>query len=378
LVVAEVALAFVLLAGTGLMIRTFYRLQQNEPGYHATHLFSARLDVAELKKMTPEMRRQKTDAVMARIEAIPGVSSVAMTQGLPNEYSATMAWQILGAIGTENRDVQAVASPVSPRFIETLGLPLRAGQTLVGARESDAPVAVVNEAFAREYFGGANPVGQQLVVGKAQWEIVGMVGDARSMRAAAKPTVYFPEWQRMSYALQLLIRTEGIAADGLGAQVRKAVYEIDAALVLADFESVEKVLAREINMERQAYGLLRVMSGLALLLAGFGLAAMMVYTVAQRFREIGVRMALGATPAMIRDMVYRRGLVLVGAGVLTGIALTWALSRFLESLLYETPAFDPMTYGVTAVVMVVMAGLACALPAWRAAKVNLTQLLRAE
>lgn len=378
LVVVEVALAFTLLAGTGLMIRIFYQLQKVEPGYATENLFSARLDVMALRTLEAKVREQRLSEIVERVRTMPEVDSVAMTANLPSEYHSPSAWKLSGSAGAEEREVQAGGIPVSAGFFEAMRWPLRAGRSLAESRPTDSPVVMVNEVFAREYFGGANPVGQHFVVGKAQWEIIGVVGDGRSRRSAAKPMIYYPDWLRGNFSPLLVVWTRGAAAGDFGRRLAQAVYEVDPKLVLTQFEPVEMTLDREVSQERRAYALLRVMSGLALLMAGFGLAAMMVYTVAQRLREIGVRMALGATPAMIRSMIYRRGLVFVGLGTMVGFGLTWSLSRFLESLLYETPTFDPVTYAGTAGVIALAAVLACGLPAWRAAKVNLTQLLRAE
>jgi putative ABC transport system permease protein len=287
--------------------------------------------------------------------------------------------QIAGSGEAGNAPVEAQGVAVSADFLEVLGVPLKAGRTFGGMRPGDAPAVVINEAMARAYFAGRDPRGEQLVLSpKEKWEIVGVVGDTRTLRNQAKPMFFYPMWLRSNVASQLIIRTAGAPGAEFQKELRRAVYEVDPKLVLTDIFSVTRRLEMEVSQERQALSLLKVLSGLALFLAVVGLGAMMAYTVAQRRAEFGIRLALGATSGSVQWLVVRHGLVLASLGVTSGLILAWALARFLEVLLYQTKSHDVLTYSVVGVLMVLIAVPACWLPARRAAKFDLAKLLRAE
>ncbi|WP_438480234.1 ADOP family duplicated permease [Oleiharenicola lentus] len=380
LVVVEVALAVVLLAGAGLMLRTFQQLQDVKPGFDPTQRYQARIDQTKLSSLTPAMRQEKINQVLERLRAVPGVSGVGVTSTMSSEYfSPWQNLQIAGAGDAANAPVQAQGVAVSADFLEVLGVPLKAGRTFGGMRPGDAPAVVINESMARAYFSGRDPRGEQLVLSaKEKWEIVGVVGDTRTLRHEAKPMFYYPVWLRGNMASQLVIRTAGAPGASFQKELRRAVYEVDPKLVLTDVFSVTRRMELEVSQESRALSLLKVLSGLALFLAVVGLGAMMAYTVAQRRGEFGIRLALGATVESVQWLVLRRGLVLVALGVTAGLSLAWVLARFLEALLFQTKGHDPLTYGVVGMLMLLVALPACWLPARRAASVDLAKLLRAE
>lgn len=381
IVVLEVALAVVLLAGAGLMLRTFQHLQEVRPGFDPTQRYQARIDLTKMRSLPRAERQEKLNQVLERVRAVPGVAGVALGGStVGSEYfNPWPNLQIAGTSAGPNAPVQAQGEAVSADFLEVLGVPLKAGRTFGGMRPSGAPVVVINETMARMYFPGRNPRGEQLVISaKEKWEIVGVVGDTRSPRREAKPMFYFPVWQGANWSSELVIRTLGAPGPDFQKELRRAVYDVDPRLVLTNISSLVRRLEMEVNLEQRVLVLLRVLSGLALFLAVVGLGAMMAYSVAQRRGEFGIRLALGATTESIQWLVLRRGLLLAGLGVAGGLGVAWALARFLEALLFKTKGHDPLTYGAVGLTMLVVAVAACWWPARRAARVDLAKLLRAE
>jgi ABC-type antimicrobial peptide transport system permease subunit len=269
---------------------------------------------------------------------------------------------------------------VGPGYFAAIGLPLRLGRDFAGIHRGDPRVVVINDALARRLFPQANPLGQRLDLGFDKvCEIIGVVGDVHEVgaRQAPLPHYYVPFGQRKSsknYFLHVLLRLAGKPGTGLEAEVRKTMYSIDPRIV-SQFWKLED---DSLFVERGTLAVLQVMSVLALLLATMGLFAVMAYTVAQRQREFGVRMALGASPDVLLRLVLRRGLALAALGIAIGLGASWGATRFLASVLYETSPYDPATYAGVAIMLLVVAAVASWLPARRAAKVDPIAALRAE
>jgi hypothetical protein len=297
-----------------------------------------------------------------------------VTNVIPNFYNAQKL-KIAGR--SDNVEVEAQGTSGSADFLEVLGVPLRAGRSLATLRQGDAPGVVINETMARTYFAGRNPVGEQLQMDeKTLWEIIGVVGDTRSARLEAKPRFYFPFWQPRGFANGILLRTAGAPGEKFINEIRRAVYEVDPKFAVMNVTALDRQLKQEVSTEMFMLAVLEVMSALALLLAIMGLFTMMAYTVEQRRSEFGIRFALGATPAMIHRLVLGRGLGLAATGVALGLGLAWGLSRFMESLLYQTRTNDPVTFVIVGGLMLLVAVPACWVPAHRATRVDLSVLLR--
>lgn len=374
LVVLEAALAVALLTGAGLMVRTFHQLQQVKPGFEPLLRYNVNLQISREENIAFAVRRERYKQMAERLRQVPGVASASLvTNIIPNFYSP----QKLKIAGRpDNVEVEAQGVAGAADFLEVLGVPLKAGRSLATLREGDAPGVVINETMARTYFAGRNPVGEQLQIdAKTLWEIIGVVGDTRSMRMEAKPRYYFPWWQR-GWLSGILLRTSGDPGPKFINEIRRAVYEVDPKFAVMSVNSLDRQLRQEVQLENSMLAVLEVLSALALLLAVIGLFTMMAYTVAQRRTEFGIRFALGATPAMIHRLVLGRGLALAATGVGLGLGLAWGLSRFMESILYQTKAADPLTYAVVGGLMLLVAVPACWLPAHRATKVDLANLLR--
>ncbi len=279
-------------------------------------------------------------------------------------------------------EIQLIGNGVSPEYFPTLGVPILAGRGFAGMHPGDPPVAIISENAARRYFGSANPLGQHLDMDKnGKWEIVGVVGDVRDWgrRQGTKPQFYYPFWQPPTFTSSLfeLVRLANTPPPGLEAMIRRAAYAADSHLIV-NVQHLADNARQDVQNERNAMLIMEVMSALALVLAATGLFAVMAYGVAQRQREFGVRMALGAAPRDLQRLVLRRGLLLAAAGVVIGLGAAWSLTRFLQSVLYETSVHDPITYTGVAVALLGVALLACWLPAKRAARADPMEVLRAE
>lgn len=375
LVVLEATLAVALLAGAGLMVRTFHQLQQVDHGFDPARRFNVYLQVSREENLTAAVRTERYKQIAERLARLPGVTAACLVSTIVPTYYNPQKLRIAGR--SDDAEIEAQGTPGSADFLEVLGVPVRAGRSLATLRPGDAPAVVINELMARTYFAGRNPVGEQLELDpKTRWEIIGVVGDLRSARQTAKPRFYFPYWLPRGYVNGMLLRTAAVPGAGFIKEIRRAVYEVDPKFAVMNVVALDQQLKQEVRLEQNMLVILEVLSALALLLALTGLFAMMAYTVAQRRTEFGIRCALGATPAQIQRLVLRRGLALAAAGVALGLGLALALGRLLESMLYETRLGDPLTLLVVAGVMLLGAVPACWLPARRSSRVDLTVLLR--
>jgi putative ABC transport system permease protein len=374
LVVLEAALAVALLTGAGLMVRTFHQLQSVNLGYDPANKLVLNVRMPRSDPATPQLRLARLERLIEGLKQLPGVTGVGMADVVIPVSARARKVRVEGVA----EEIEAEGSAVSPEFLATLGVPLRAGRGLETLRATDPPVVVINETMARTYFGGQLPFGRRLELSARQkWEIVGVVGDVRAPREEAKPRFYYPHWQTGGWAGTVLIRTAGAPGPNFASQLRRAVYEVDPRLAVTLTMPLEQRLRNELWFERFMLAVLQVLSGLALLLAGFGLFASMAYNVTQRRSEFGVRLALGATEPDLQRLVLGRGLALAAAGVVSGLGAAWMLTRFLEAVLYQTSRHDALTYGAVGLLMLAVAVPACWVPARRAARVDAAGLLRA-
>ncbi|HET7535956.1 MAG TPA: FtsX-like permease family protein, partial [Candidatus Didemnitutus sp.] len=381
LVIVEAALAVTLLVGTGLMVRTFQKLQHMNPGYETSRRYQLQLVLPRQEQMSVQAHTEKVVQIMERVATVPGVTAAATAQFVaPRANYPTRKLKVRGQAGTENAgEIDVVLNPVSAEYLELMGVPMRAGRSLAGLHRGDAPVAVVNQAAVRKYFPDRNPIGQIFELSPQEtFEIVGVAGDVRSARAEPAPACYFPYWQSNSYLNSIVVRTAGEPGKGFQVELRRAVFDVDPKFSVTSITSLEDSLRQETWAERQTLVLLEVLSMLALLLAVVGLFATLAYSVMQRRGEFGIRFALGASVTSVYRLVVARGLALVAIGVALGLGLAWSLARFIESMLFETSTHDPLVFGLVGCAMLLVALPACWLPAMRATKVDLTKLMRSE
>lgn len=394
LVVAEFAVAVAVLVGAGLTVRSLLRLQRVDVGVAA----ATAANVAVARLAPPEARYPKApqvvafyDEVLRRVAATPGVRGAAVSAMLPPSDGG-----MSDHVAAEGFTEAAGAPPplgemqfVSPGYFATLGLPARRGRVFTDADREGAPmVAVINEALARQFFAGRDPIGRWIRTGgegNAQLRVVGVVPDVRhqGLDAAAAPTVYLPHRQHGWWrTMHLVVRITGDprAADGRGLApaLRRAVAAADPGVALDDVRSLEQRVYASAARPRFRAGLLGAFGGLAVALAGAGIYGVLSYTVRQRRREVGVRLALGAPRGAVVRLVVGDGMRLAVAGVALGLGLAFGLARLLASVLFEVSPADPVTFGLTALGLAAVGLAACAVPAWRASRTDALVALRAE
>ncbi|MBI2512442.1 MAG: ABC transporter permease [Opitutae bacterium] len=379
LVVVEATLAVALLAGTGLMIRTFQRLQEYDPGFRTANRFVVNLRISRDENMKADVRLERFKQIVERLKTVPGVTGASFVGSnfAPSFFGPA---KVKLSSRPDAGEVEAAAHLMMPDVLEQLGVPLRAGRSLAELRPGDPVSVVVSETFARNYFPGRSPLGERIEITPHDvWEIVGVVGDIRSARLEAKPRFYFPYWQQKGNTnFNVLVRTAAKPGPKFNSDLRRAIYEVEPKFAVMSVNSFEQQLRWEISTERFVMTALEVLGGLALLLAVLGLFAMIAYSVAQRRAEFGIRLTFGATPASLQWLVVRGGLVLAALGVALGLGIAWGLARLMTAVLYGTRGADPVIFGVVGLVMFVVALPACWWPARRAGQVDVVKLLRAE
>jgi putative ABC transport system permease protein len=394
LMVAEVALACVLLTGAGLLIRSFFQMQRIDTGFDSTNVVTAGLPIpqnrfADAAQLTGYLRRI-TDA----IEAVPGVRDVALTSALPMRgWGFGMPFQIADRPVADRANRQpCFFKMVSPSYFRTLGLRLRKGRGLNDRDLQGTPaVTVINETMSRKYFAGEDPIGkriliQQIVPGKTQlgpeipWEVVGVVADERVTNLDDKrdnPGLYVTNEQSPTPFQGVVVRA---AADASSIQesVRKAVYSVDKDQPLPDLKTLEQVKSESMASDRLQSQLLAGFAVIALLLSAVGIYGVVAYSVVQRTQEIGIRAALGAGRASILGLILRDGMMMTGVGLALGIAAALAMTRFLNTLLVGVGAADPLTIAAVGIMLIGVTMLACYVPARRASRVDPMIALRSE
>ena len=400
LVVSEMALALLLLIGALLMIRSLVRLQSIDPGFRTSGFLTASLSLPRVDYPEDHQVRAFYGDLFDRFAGLPGVTAVAGSGDLPHDIGNYLSFEVEGRPPAPDGVVQdAVWTYVTPGYFEALGIPLIQGRLLSamdpaplprpeGAQDDpnapqDPMSAVVSESFAKKWFDGEDPLGRRITLGDpvtGPWmTIVGVVGDTRNqgLDEPSYPAIYQVFAQATSTRMTLFVRTGGDPL-ALAATVRAAVREIDKDQPLAAVMSLEEHLAESLAARRFNMLLLTLFAALALLLAAVGIYGVISYGVARRSHEIGVRMALGAQRADVMRLIARQGLGLTLAGIAVGLLLAAGLTRLLSSLLFDVSATDPLTFGLTATLLALVAVPATWIPARRATKVDPLTALRME
>jgi putative ABC transport system permease protein len=389
LVVVEMALSLILLVGAGLLIRTFGNLLHTDPGFDPSRLVSAEIWLNGARYDSTSSIAGYFRTLQERVAALPGVQSVSVVEaGLPLQRGGNLAVTIDGVMP---RVAWTDYRAVTPEYFGTLGLTAREGRTFGPADvQGGAPVMVVSERFAHEYFPGGSPVGHMVKLGGSTDVprlVVGVVGDVRSFignegnRTAYLPAAQTPEpFTRLFgswFPTHVMVRTSGDPAT-VQAALARVIGEVDPQVAVGRVRTMDEVLEGSLAFQRFVMLLLTVFAGLAIVLASVGIYGVIAFLVAQRTREIGVRMALGARSADVLRMVLRRGMILAGLGAALGLAGAFALTRLLGGLLYDVRPNDLATYAVVTTGLVVVALLACYVPARRAARTDPIIALRQE
>jgi predicted permease len=395
LVVVQVGLASVLLICSGLMIRTFRRLTQVDPGFAQpkdVQTFRLGIPDTEVKDEEPVVRME--EAMLRKIAPIPGVSSVAISTSVPmddNKWTDVL-------FANDKRYAEGQLPPlrrfkfVSPGFFHTLGIPLIAGRDFTWAETyGREPVAIISENFAKEYWGTpANALGKEIRVSSTDdWrQIIGVVGDIRDdgVSKIAPSVVYWPlflshfesESTDVRRYVAFVIRTPRAGSESLMKDVRQAVWSVDANLPLAEVRTVDYYYGQSIARTSFTLVMLAIAGGMALLLGVVGLYGVIAYSVSQRTREIGIRIALGAQQSELIRMFVRQGLLLAAIGMGCGLVVAGAAMRLMTSLLFHVSPVDPLTYVAVCAGLAAAAALASYVPSRRAAVVDPVEALRSE
>ena len=379
LVFVQVALSFVLVAGTGLLLRSLLQMQSSDPGFSTRNVVVSSADLFSAG-YKPDRAKIFYEQMLARIRALPGVQSATLEGIRPFSYAdySSAPLEIEGYQPPRHEQVAAHYNQVGEEYFATIGIPIVAGREFTrNDDESAPPVVIVNETMAAKYWPGKDPVGQRLKV-KGKWmEIVGVAKNAKYRTKLEQPTPFFYVPVRQNFLVQngFIIRTDQSAAAIMNALARE-IQALDPNLAPLDTITLQQQVDRMSYTQRLAAALLAIFGGMALFLAAIGFYAVMSYSVSQSARELGMRMALGAGASDLLRLVMSRALVLTAGGVAAGIIAAFVLTRLLGNLLYKVSPHDPLAFGTAFAVITIASLAACFLPAWRATRIDPVQALR--
>jgi len=384
LVAAQVGLAVVLTIGAGLLARSFISVMNVDPGFRPDHLLTMQINVPQ-RAATAEQRIAFYGELFERLESVPGVLSVGGTTRLPlGGTNSTTQVAVEGRIPAEGQWPEADFRRAVHRYFETMGIPTKRGRVFTDADRADAPpVVVINESCARRLFGDEDPIGRQLRLGPSspvrQATIVGIVGDLRHQRLDVAPAaeVYVNYLQAVPVAPLLVIRTAADPAS-LAAPVRAAIHDIDQTIVPGTAKTMDELRSASVSDRIFVMSLAMAFGALALVLAAIGVYGVLSLVVAERTREMGIRLALGASPRGLVALVVKHAMYLTTTGVVAGVVLALALSPLVRSQLYGVGGSDPATIGTVAAVLLAMALVAAAVPAARILRVDPVRTLRCD
>jgi putative ABC transport system permease protein len=394
LAVTEVALAFVLLTGAGLLIRSFFAMQQVDTGFDSTNVLTARLPILDKRYPDPQQLNAYLRQILASVESLPGVRDAALTSALPMRgWGYGMPFQRADQPSVDRANRRACFfKMVSPSYFRALGMTLRKGRP-VGDHDLSGgpPVTVINETMARLYFKDEDPLGkrilvQEIVPGKTQlgpeipWEVVGVVADEKVVAVDSRsdsPGMYVTNEQSPVYSQSLIVRAASNPAI-LTQALSKALHEINKDQTVADVKTLDGIKAESMATNRLQSLLMTVFACIAVLLAAIGIYGVMSYSIEQRTHEMGIRAALGASRRDLLGLVLRGGMAMAGIGLALGLAGVLGVTRLLANLLFGVGARDPSTIAAVAALLAAVALLACYIPARRATRVDPMVALRYE
>jgi predicted permease len=379
LVFVQVALSFVLIAGTGLLLRSLVQMQNSDPGFSTRNIVVSAADLFSAG-YKPDQAKIFYEQLLERIRALPGVQSATLARVRPFSYTvySSAPLEIEGYQPPRNEQVAADYNQVGEGYFSTIGIPIVTGREFTRNDDENAPpVAIVNETMAAKYWPGKDVVGQRLKVKDKWMEIVGVAKNANYRTKLEQPTPFFYVPVRQNFFIQngFIIRTNQSAAAIMNAFARE-IHELDPNLAPLDTISLQEQVDRMSYTQRLAAALLAIFGGMALFLASIGLYGVMSYSVSQSTRDLGVRMALGADASDVLRLVISRGLRLTMAGIVIGAIAALSLTRLMGNLLYNVSPRDPLAFGSALIVMTIVALVACFLPAWRATRIDPVRALR--
>lgn len=386
LVITEVALALVPLIGAGLLIRSFYRLTAVDPGFQPASVLTLTVNLPSNRYSEDAQKQTFFKELLRKIQALPGVEYAGLTDSLPlTHYSALlMGIRVEGhPAPLPGRTPRVSQIGVTPHYFRAVGIRLLRGRQFNDLDIQNGGVSIINESMARAFWGEEDPIGKRFsmpMVRDAWGTVVGVVGNVRheGLDVQPVPEVYTPMFQgRVLGMTDVAIRAR-VDPSSLASVIRKQVSSLDNQLTVYNVETLQQMVSGSVSPWRFNMVLLGIFAALAMTLACVGIYGVMSYSVSQRTHEIGVRMALGAARGDVLRLVVRRGMVLVGIGMAIGLAASFALTRFLASLLFEVKSTDPITFAAVSLALAGVALAACFIPARRAADVDPIVALRYE
>jgi putative ABC transport system permease protein len=387
LVVSEIALSLVLLVSAGLLIKSFVRLLEVNPGFNPDHVLAAGVSLPPAKYTEEQKQAAFFRETLERLKASPGIVAAAAVHPLPMSGSNRVnTFQIGGRpIPNPGEEPEAGDRITTPDYFQAMGIPVLKGRVFNEHDSADAPpVLIVNETFARRFFPGEDPIGQRIIIDNEKNpkgnEIVGIVGDVRhkSLDVEGGAEYYRSYLQSPERSMSLVIRTQATDPMSIASSIRGVVQQVDQDQPLSTIKTMEQLLAESVAQRHFNMLLLGIFSAVALVLAGIGIFGVMNYSVSQRTHEIGIRMALGAQAKDVLKMVVGQGMILALLGVVIGLVAAFALTRVMSNLLFGVSATDPLTFIGVSLLLAVIALLACYIPARRATRVDPMVALRYE
>jgi predicted permease len=384
LVISEVALALVLLIGAGLVLRSFSRLLSVPKGFDADHVLSFNIYLPTARYNTPVQQTEFFTELRHRFTGLPGVESAGFVTDLPLAGGNTNGGvKIEGRTFARDTEPTADKRITSPGYFRAMHIPILRGREFSDADGLSAPhVAIINDSFARKYFPNEDPIGKRIGFNwemEGFQEVIGIVGDVKHNDLAGPNDreIYVSYLQRPDSGFTFVVRTE-TDPTSLVSAVRTTLGSIDPGMAMGDVSTLENIVSRSVSDQRSSVFLLGSLSAVALVLTAIGIYGVLAYTVAQQTRELGVRIALGASSSDVLRLVLGRGLRLVGIGSVIGLAVSFGVTRLMKSLLYGVTPTDPVTFAGVTLLLIAVAFVACWIPARRATRVDPLIALRYE
>ena len=394
LVVAQVALGVVLLVGAGLLVRTFTHLRGLDPGFDPDNVVTAAVSLQDDRYRTREQVNRLFDQTLAWIESTPGIDGAAVALEVPYKRLLNLGFRHLDGPEAAAGGRTTSATYVSPGFFDVMRIPIRRGRAFTGSDRTDStPVVIVSDAFVRQYFKGANPLGRRIAVAGAEREIVGQAGDVQVRPGwgdngplAAMPLAYVPAGQVSDATLRLvhgwfaptfIVRTRTSITDA-ATSLRRAVDTVDPLLPFANVRPISDVRAASLAPQRFLMALLAGLAAATVLLAAIGLHGLIATTVTERTREIGIRLALGATSGQTMRSIALPALVLTAIGIVAGLLVSTFAVTAVRSFVWGVSTTDPLTFTAAPAILLIVGAVAAVLPALRILRLDPAQTLRSE
>ena len=388
LIVGEVALCVVLLAGAVLLFRSFLRLQSVNTGFVAEQVLTARLTPSGTNFTQQADFNKFYTQVLEKLSAVPGVTDAGIINNLPLDSGPTTGFRVEGRpITTPDKWPMVNYRTVSPNYFRAMSIPVVQGRAYTDRDNLSAPlVMIINQQTAREIFPDENPIGKRITFGNTDqnkqpvwFEIVGVVADVRSLelREESQAEIYFSSLQDYWPAMSLVVRAT-VEPSSLAGSVRQVVNEVDKSVPVSEVKTMEHVVSESITQPRFNLFLLGLFGTVAMLLSAAGIYGVTAYTVTQRTHELGIRLALGAQVGDVLKMILGQGMAVIGVGLVLGLVAAFWLMRLLRSLLFGVGENDLLTFVAITFVLLIVALIACYIPARRATKVDPLEALRAE